>query len=296
MLDGDKAIGEALVFIERHLGEPLTAAMVAEAVSYSYYHFHRYFALVMGETIGGYLRGRRLTQAARELVHTSKKVIDIALELQFESPESFARAFKKRYGVTPREYRRNGVDVLIANHPPLGPADVVAVDGSQLVPEIVEVAPLRLAGLRFPMSVADNGSRAAWDDLNARLVAAYGGQEPRGDRYGFYEVDSGCSANTFDESSMATGFVGFEHKTTEELLGLSGLVEKRFLGGTYARFVHRGTVDNLLLTYRYLWGVWFPKSGLSLAPRDDFERYTSRFLGPANEDSEIEIYFPVDGV
>ena len=29
--------------------------MVAEAASYSYYHFHRYFALVMGETIGSYI-------------------------------------------------------------------------------------------------------------------------------------------------------------------------------------------------------------------------------------------------
>lgn len=293
MLDGDKAIGEALVFIEGHLDESLTAAMVAEAVSYSYYHFHRYFALVMGETIGGYIRGRRLTQAARELVHTSKKVIDIALELQFESPESFARAFKKRYGVTPREYRRNGVDVLIANHPPLGPADVAAVDGSQLVPEIVEVAPMRLAGLRFPMSVADNGSRAAWDELNARLAAACGGQEPSGDRYGFYETSASCQTDTFDEDSMATGFVGIACEQAGELRSVSGLEEKHFTGGTYARFVHHGTVDGLLLTYRYLWGVWFPKSGLCLAPRDDFERYTSRFRGPANEDSEIEIYFPI---
>ena len=291
--DGDKAIGAALVFIEGRLGEPLTAAMVAEAASYSYYHFHRYFALVMGETIGSYIRGRRLTQAARQLVHTSKKIIDIAFELRFESPESFARAFKKRYGVTLREYRRNGTDVLIASRPAFAPADAAAFDGSGLVPDIVEVEPLRLAGLRFPMSVADNGSRAAWDELNARM-AAMGTEAPAGDRYGFYEAGATCDEGTFDEASKATGFVGVALDPRWGALP-AGMEEKRFAGGTYARFVHRGTVDALLLTYRYVWGVWFPKSGLRLAARDDFERYTPRFRGADDAASEIEVYFPVDG-
>lgn len=57
-------IGKAIVFIEKHLYQPIAAPDAAEAVSYSYYHFHRYFHAFMGETIGSYIRSRRLTQAA----------------------------------------------------------------------------------------------------------------------------------------------------------------------------------------------------------------------------------------
>lgn len=69
--------------------------------------------------------------------------------------------------------------------------------------------------------------------------------------------------------------------------------EKWFGGGKYAKFVHRGSIETLLETYRYIWGVWFPKSGYELADRDDFERYTDKFLGPFHEGSEILIYFPI---
>lgn len=68
-----QAIGKAIVFIENHLYEPIRASDVAAAVPYSYYHFHRYFSAFMGENIGSYIRSRRLTQAAWELVHTEKK-------------------------------------------------------------------------------------------------------------------------------------------------------------------------------------------------------------------------------
>ena len=50
-MNDHQIIGQAIVFIENHLYETITARDAAEAVSYSYYHFHRYFSAVMGETI-----------------------------------------------------------------------------------------------------------------------------------------------------------------------------------------------------------------------------------------------------
>ena len=111
----NQIIGKAIVFIENNLYEPIAACDVAKAVFYFYYHFHRYFNAIMGETVGNYIRSRRLTQGAHELVHSNKKIIDIGFSLYFETAESFTRAFKNRYGITPREYRDNGIDVLIGN-------------------------------------------------------------------------------------------------------------------------------------------------------------------------------------
>jgi len=68
---------------------------------------------------------------------------------------------------------------------------------------------------------------------------------------------------------------------------------KEISGGRYAKFIHKGTVKNLLSTYYYIWGVWLPKSSLQLDDRDDLECYTEQFLGAENEESQIEIYFPI---
>lgn len=286
-MDCREVIGEAVVFIENNLREPLNAVMVSEAVGYSYYHFHRHFLFAMGETVGSYIRSRRLTQAASELVHTDRNILDIAVGLRFESAESFSRAFKKKYRMTPSAYRRQGVDVLIASHPPLDPADVGGL--VSLVPDIVEMPPARILGIAYEMSVADNDGPAMWDRLNS-LLAAAGCSALAGDRYSLYEGGADCGQTTFQEGTAVRAFVGV---ACPEGLAIEGLAEKRFAGGRYARFVHRGCVEGLLATYRYLWGVWFPRSGFDLADRDDFERYTERFRGPDDPASEIEVYFPV---
>lgn len=288
-MEYNKIIGEAIVFIENHLYEPLSAAMVADSVSYSYYHFHRYFSIAMGETVGSYIRGRRLTQAGYDLVHSQKKILDIALSLYFESAESFTRAFKKKYGLTPREYRKNGVDVLIASHPAVTQDAVSADHYACLRPDIVVIAPKRIAGISFKMSISDNQSIEMWDKLNALLST-----QPliplTNNRYSFYEAGIECQRSTFHESSETRTFIGIEWGSGQMPKGMR---EKQFSGGKYARFVHKGTIETLIDTYRYIWGVWFPQSGYELAERDDFECYTDQFLDPLDDRSEIEIYFPI---
>ena len=147
-MNDHQIIGQAIVFIENHLYETITARDAAEAVSYSYYHFHRYFSAVMGETIGNYIRSRRLTQAAWDLTHSDKKIIDIGLSLYFESAESFTRAFKDRYSMTPSEYRKHGIDVLIGNRQSARLPDETIVTHAGLTPEFVSMPAINIMGFR----------------------------------------------------------------------------------------------------------------------------------------------------
>jgi AraC family transcriptional regulator len=95
-------LNRVLDYIDRHLGEPLNLAALAEVTHFSPFHFHRLFKRWLGETLGDYLRGRRLEVGALWLAHRQgKPVLDIALEVGFGSTESFARAFKQRFGITP---------------------------------------------------------------------------------------------------------------------------------------------------------------------------------------------------
>jgi AraC family transcriptional regulator len=168
VLKDKQIIGRAVIFIETNLYEPLTVESVADAVSYSYYHFHRYFQAVMGETIGSYIRSRRLTQAAYDLIYSNRRILDIAVSLYFESAESFTRAFKKRYGITPTEYRKNGVDVLIGKHHPMQLDKITGCNYANLLPEIVTFEPKSVVGFRFNMSIEKNNSIEMWEKLNAQ--------------------------------------------------------------------------------------------------------------------------------
>ena len=88
------AIGKALDFIEDNLEENIGVADMADAAGYSLYHFCRVFNSIVHHTPYDYLMRRRLSESARALVETDRKIIDVAFEYQFNSPETYSRAFK----------------------------------------------------------------------------------------------------------------------------------------------------------------------------------------------------------
>lgn len=108
-----EAILRAIDLIESHLQESVTVAEMAESVSYSLYHFCRMFSKFTRHTPYDYLMRRRMTLAAREVITTGQKIVDIAFAYQFESHEGFTRAFQRMFGLPPVEARRqNRIPVL----------------------------------------------------------------------------------------------------------------------------------------------------------------------------------------
>lgn len=96
-----------LKFVEHSYMHKITVAEAAERIDFSESHFMRYFKENMGISFVEYLRDYRLTMAARLLLVSEDTILNIAEEVGFENLSYFNRAFKKKYGVTPREYRNN---------------------------------------------------------------------------------------------------------------------------------------------------------------------------------------------
>jgi AraC family transcriptional regulator len=92
--------------MEDNLCAAVTVKEVSDIAFSSMSHFQRIFYLLTGFTITDYLRYRRLTVAAFDLLE-GNKVIDVALKYQYDSPESFSRAFKKFHGFNPSEVKKN---------------------------------------------------------------------------------------------------------------------------------------------------------------------------------------------
>ena len=98
----------AIDYVEAHLTEEIDYEAVAKKAYSSSFHFQRVFRIVCGFTLGDYIRMRRLSMAALDLAGRADKVIDVALRYGYDTPESFARAFMRFYGITPTEARRGG--------------------------------------------------------------------------------------------------------------------------------------------------------------------------------------------
>ena len=105
------AMQNAINFIETKLKDELNPEMVAKEVSMSAFHFQRLFSILFGISLGEYIRNRRLSLAAAEIRLTDKKIIEIALQYGYETPESFSRAFYRYYGITPSAARRRKSDL-----------------------------------------------------------------------------------------------------------------------------------------------------------------------------------------
>ncbi len=113
MLPGLRSLAAAMhleihrVYIERHLDEPLTLEQLSEVANFSRYHFHRQFANYCGIPVGRYIQLMRLKRASYRLAFNPlEKIIDIALDAGFQNPESFSRAFKQSFGLTPSQFRK----------------------------------------------------------------------------------------------------------------------------------------------------------------------------------------------
>lgn len=93
--------------------EALTLSNLAKSIGYSEYYVSRKFRNISGMQLRDYLRGRRLAFALKDVRDTKEGILEIALNYGFSSHEAFTRAFKEAYGVTPGEYRKNPVPVVL---------------------------------------------------------------------------------------------------------------------------------------------------------------------------------------
>ena len=99
------ALLPVLAHIQAHLDEDLSLDQMAGKAALSSYHFHRLFHRTIGETPKQYTQRLRLERAAFHLKIQDATILEIALNLGFRAPETFTRAFKRWFGVTPKQYR-----------------------------------------------------------------------------------------------------------------------------------------------------------------------------------------------
>ncbi|QQO07840.1 AraC family transcriptional regulator [Breznakiella homolactica] len=290
-MDYRQALERAIIYIEEHLGEDISVEGVARKAGYSYYHLTRQFSAILGESLGSYIKKRRLADAAKKLIYSDRKVIDIALENGFDSPEAFSRAFKVVYKASPLDYRRNRFDTFISGKERLDAGLLEHLIRNVTVhPAIVELPPIKVAGIRGETTLKDNKLPQLWQRFNA-LAGEIPNKKMKPRGFGICEA---CRENTLYSMNSEILFTEVAGVEVESFDGLPAqFVEKEIPGGRYAVFTHRGTLRRLTQTFSYIWGTWFLSSDEEMDWREDFELYDERFLGYDHPDSELDLYIPI---
>ena len=293
MTDQIERVASALEWMEAHLVEPLTHEQVARRAGMSRYHFHRVFRALTGETIGAYLRRRRMSHAAFELVGTRRPIVEIAFDAQFESQEAFTRAFRAQFETTPARMRATGhVGTRVALRLTLADLEH-RQEGVTMEPQYKDVGALTLIGLG--LQVEDDGPKpnpeisALWSRFFERIDAIRGKKGTA--HYG------GCLPQHSDlPRGNGEGFVYLASTAVEPgTPAPEGMMRVELAPAHYAVFTHRGPLQRMGKTISYIWGTWLPAQGIK-PTGPDFGYYDERFrpdTHPGSENSELDFYIPV---
>ena len=93
-------------WIDDNIHLPLKIEQVAERSGYSRWHLQRMFYQVMKQSLGKYIREKKLMRAAEDLLNSNESVMEISLRYGFESQQSFTRSFTGKYHIPPATFRR----------------------------------------------------------------------------------------------------------------------------------------------------------------------------------------------
>ena len=270
-----------LEHIDRHLDQPLALDDLAAVAHFSAFHFHRLFSAWMSETLGEYLRRRRLEVAALRLVsQPDTPVLHVALAVGFGSAEAFARAFKSRFGQSPsswRSSRRAERDEQVrkphqANRKPGQATSPVDGDDGIWRPRAQEASmkvtlidrqPARVAYLTY---VGPYGPAIAefWQHTVAPWMVTNNLLDRP--RYGISHDDPGIT-----RSEKCRYDAGVEVPT--DFVGAGSHLITVIPGGRCAVTRFKGTAGDIVDAWAVLLRDWLPESGLQLDSRPFFEYY-----------------------
>jgi AraC family transcriptional regulator len=103
-----ECIEDVMLYIRKHIHEPLNREVLAEVAGFSVPHFHRVFTAQVGESAVSYVRRLRLERAARKLRMGAVDITEVALAAGYESHAAFGKAFKQQFGLSPGGFRSLG--------------------------------------------------------------------------------------------------------------------------------------------------------------------------------------------
>jgi AraC family transcriptional regulator len=283
---GMNPAAKALWFIETHFTGEITLEDIADVAGVSRYHLTRAFGEATGYSIMRYVRGRRLTEAARLLANGAPDILAVALDAGYNSHEAFTRAFRDQFGLTPEAVRAQGhLDNIQLLEPIIMQKTMQKTMQQTLTtlepPRVETGRVLLIAGLseRYTRETS-----AAIPALWQRFVPHLGHIPGQLNHVAYGVMYNGDEEGNFDY------LCGVEVEDFSRVPADWSLI--RITPQRYAVFVHREHISSIRGTMNAIWNKWLPESELKPADAPAFERYDENFDGRTGLGG-LEIWIPI---
>lgn len=267
-MDQAGIIRDLLSWLEGHLDQPLSLDNVAAKAGYSKWHLQRMFRDVTGRAIGSYIRARRLSKAAVALRLTARPILDIALQYRFDSQQTFTRAFKKQFGLTPAHYRRSPDWSASGIRPPLHLGEF-----SLPKHEFITLPETPLMGITQSYTCSLEEISAFRHEMRIQFWREFLGNSPAlpAELYGLHEPRPSLEKDDEQEVLYTTAV------TPEMANGhLQGAFPLLLQSGEYVMFTYEGPGTGLQQFILTVYGTCMPMLNLTRRRGLDIERFFPR--------------------
>jgi len=275
----------AIDYMEGHMEEQFNIEEAARAAYSSTFHFQRMFHMLTGMTVAEYMRKRKLTLAAQELaVSKDARVLDVALKYGYDSPESFAKAFRRVHGITPSAARGSGA--ILKAYPRI--SFHLSLKGDKDMDyRIVEKKEYEVIGKAIKVSCKDGENfrripefweECCSDGTTEKLCSASKGNPLLGI----------CMDMELNNEQL-TYMIAVE---SDGSIADSSLITRTIPAATWAVFTSVGPMPGAIQeVWKRIFQEWFPATGYEHAEAPELEVYLEGDAGA--EDYRCEVWIPV---
>ncbi|WP_033281097.1 AraC family transcriptional regulator [Streptomyces sp. NRRL F-525] len=281
-------LNQALDHLEASLDREVDVAEAARIAAVSEYHFRRLFSALAGMPLPVYVRRRRMTLAAAEVLAGERTLLDVAVRYGYGSGEAFARAFRSVHGIGPGEARREGA--LLTAQPRM--SFRVVVEGSTTMRyRIVEREAFRIVGRKARVPLVHEGVNA---DAAAHLETLDERAIVRMKELSDLEPEGILSAAVYltdsrEEGAEADYWIGVA-TGPEPVVGDLDTLDVP--AGTWAVFDNDGPYPSALQElWRDVFTQWFPSNPYTSRPGPELLRTRPVAIG---EETHSQLWIPVE--
>lgn len=258
------SILRAIDLFEDRLRQPMRVAEAAEAAGYSLYHFCRLFSQTTRLTPYEYLMRRRLSQAAQDLLQTRRRVLDIALNYQFNSSEAFGRAFQRMFAVLPSRLRQIGQVDSRQILPRFTSDYLTALESLPLTAEKIDHPAIEIAGWMAPCSQANLSFTNLWERVMGEIANSPGNNP---DLFQPADISARYGLLLYPHDWQTEGCLAFAGVPAEGFRGTQVRLAKMVLPeGVYASFTLGSPEPHLSFILEHMFHTWMPHSHLPTLP------------------------------
>ncbi len=272
-------LNSAIRYMEEHLTDEIDYEQLGRIACCSSWHFQRMFSYMAGIPLSEYIRRRKMSLAAVDLLSSDARIIDIAEKYGYRSPTAFNRAFQSIHGTAPSSVRQEGISVR--SFPPI--TFKITVKGVEEMNYRIETKEaFRIVGVSVPLEKEIEKNFAVipskWQEisLNGTLqtLAQMMNQEPMGV----------LGVSTCNEEEPWRYYIAVSTS-----LEAGGYEEYTVPAATWAIFPGEGTNQSIQELERRIVTEWLPTSGYEYGSAPDIEVY----LNPDPQNARYEVWIPV---